>query len=313
MFYKTNLLKQFLFIFSLFLIACHSNGSEKKELSYKNFTEYGFYFLNIKIDDKGVIKGKSGYTPYNESDWWEGEVNGFLENGIIKGNYVYNVIDESYNHKINIILKDNIAIFKEENNEEILFLLETPDNINAPIEYLQYANKIKISSTFDSWLEAEIKNGKLSKPCPEIATKEFEQLIETYNDNNRWAYSDIKNIFYNDFNNDGIEDGLIVFNKEDCVQGGGYVGDPQQSIIFLSKGKNFTANSNILDRLKSKINKNAIGEFDKEVAYIEIEGIEDKFIIGKYYDWKAEDPTGQPSIEKKFKFNYKNNRLLIHD
>lgn len=129
MFYKINLLKHLLIITCVFLIACHSNKPEKKDLSYKNYTEDGYYFLDIKIDEKGVVKGKSGYTPFVEVDSWEGEINGTLKGNTISGRYKYQAEGEDYDHKVIVILKDSTAVFKEENNEEIILKLEDPEKI----------------------------------------------------------------------------------------------------------------------------------------------------------------------------------------
>lgn len=292
-----NLLPLLILIF----IGCNSNKFFEKKLSYIKWDENGgYYFLDINIDDVGVVKGRSGYIccPTYSVDSWDGVVSGTLKNDSISGKYTYEAEEEHYSNKVLIILHDDYAVFQEDGSDQIVLDLETPDRISAHPRTLRKANKNSIKIAFENWKTEQIKLNKLQANCPELGSDKFQKLTENYSDENRWAFKRILQTFYNDFNGDNIEDALIVFEREDCVQGGGYVGDYQEQLIFLSKGDKYFLDNRIVRNLKNELNRHSIGYFADEVAYVELETVTDNAIKGIYYDWEKGNPSGNPSVKK---------------
>ena len=190
---------------------------------------------------------------------------------------------------------------------------KTNDSVNNPQN--EKTNKEKILMAFEEWKSNEIKQGRLQTKCPELGSDEYEKLSNKYrnstNDQFRWAYEKTLKIFYADFNQDKVEDALIVINLIDCLQGNGYVGDNQKAIIFISNGNHYTNESKIIDDLTAKINLHALRFFANTVAYTEIHNILKNSIVGVYYDWAKEDPSGQPSVKKSFSYDFLTKKLLI--
>lgn len=291
----------------LFLISCNSNKFHSKDLSYIKWVENGgYYFLDLKIGKDGSVKGKSGYICCStfDVDSWVGEVNGTLIKDSVSGTYKYQAEGEDYNKPIVIKLFDDYAVFTEDDEADIVLNLETPERLEAHPRELRKADKNKVNASFEIWKEKQIKEKKLLVTCPANNTQEFQKLIEDYNDVNRWAYKKTIKTLYADFNQDNIEDALIVYEREDCAQGNGYVGDYQVPLIFLSNRRNYFIDNEIIDRIKNELNRNATGYFTENVAYIEIESASKDTISGIYYDWKEGDSSGNPSIKKAFNYYF---------
>lgn len=170
-----------------------------------------------------------------------------------------------------------------------------------------------IDSAFKIWKTNEIKAGRMQVKCATYASEAFHSFIEVAHDNdNRWAYAKTLKKLYMDFNEDGVKDALLVYEREDCEYGNGYVGDSQVPIIFISKNDYYEKEENIVSNMKKAINTKALNIRSPTVAYVEVDSIKNKNIIGFYYDWKEEDPSGQPSIKRSFIFNYKTNIIIVN-
>ena len=171
--------------------------------------------------------------------------------------------------------------------------------------------KSKIDSAYLIWLDNEILEGKIQKNCPEYGSEEFQAFLETDYDENRFAFSKILKKLYADFNQDGVIDGLYVLEKQDCAQGNGYVGDFQRGVVIVSEGNSYKIDNRIIDKLTAAINAKAVKQFFDIVAYIEIQNVSNEFIKGNYWDWLQGDPTGQPSLNKSFHYNFIKDEISI--
>ncbi|MBD3749271.1 MAG: hypothetical protein IE931_07235 [Sphingobacteriales bacterium] len=186
------------------------------------------------------------------------------------------------------------------------------DNLNSISTLDSNSFKSKIDSAYLTWLENEILEGKIQKICPEYGSEEFQAFLEKdYDNENRFSYSKILKKLYADFNQDGEIDALYVLEKQDCAQGNGYVGDLQRGVVIISEDNSYKVDNRIIDKLTAAINAKAVKQFFVNVAYIEIQNVSNELIKGNYWDWVQGDPTGQPSLNKSFQYNFIQDEISI--
>jgi hypothetical protein len=213
-------------------------------------------------------------------------------------------------------LKDNGADKKDlvSNGNEIDKISFDSKKQKVELKIDPTSTKDEMDKVYLAWLKNEIKANRIQKRCPKYGSEEFHKLIDSesdYDNECRFAYSKILKKLYADFNQDGINDALYVLEKQDCMVGNGYVGDLQRGVMILSDGDNFKVDNTIINNLTVQLNSKAKKEIYNKVAYIEIEKSDGLTIKGNYWDWEKEDLTGQPSINRHFTYNFKDDRLLI--
>ncbi|GAB1463454.1 hypothetical protein [Pedobacter sp.] len=192
--------------------------------------------------------------------------------------------------------------------------------------------KQKIDSAFNAWKANEVKHGRMCESLAK-ARVEMEKLYEEqergenndpsteyvppveykydyYGDNDRFMYVKTLKTVYADFNEDGIDDGMVVFERDDCMQGAGYVGEWEKTVMFLSGKNGYTLNNRIIIDAVEKINKNALGYFmGGMVGYISFRSATSSTIGGYYYDWRKGHTSGNPSYKVNFEYNFKTKKI----
>lgn len=192
--------------------------------------------------------------------------------------------------------------------------------------------KQKINSAFTAWKANEVKQGRM---CASIQKyrEEMEKFLEEqgqgennqsaaadiqpttqideyYDDGDRFMYIKTLKTLYADFNGDGIDDGMMVYERDDCLQGAGYVGDWEKAVMFLSSKNGYKLNNKIITDAVKRINKNALGYFSQNsVGYIKFRTATASTIGGSYLDWKQGDPSGSPSYQIEFVYDFKTRKI----
>lgn len=197
--------------------------------------------------------------------------------------------------------------------------VSTDVNDTSSIAEIKLPKEIEV--VFDAWLKNEIKEGNLLEECPgEFGSKEYQKFNENHKsksvniggkfiESNRWAFFGLSNVFYYDFNKDGKEDVLIIGDLgQDCLAGNGYVGDPEVTIVILSKGDKYFVDNSLLDKFykslgTSKANK-AINKGMKNLAYVSVIGVKDGSIFGKYETWDNDEFAGNDIMQFRGNFSY---------
>jgi hypothetical protein len=97
----------------------------------------------------------------------------------------------------------------------------------------------KVINKFQDWRSIEVSKGNLWDSCPPI-----EQVSE----DKRWAISKDFKATFEDINDDGMIDGLLTFQANDCLQGNAAIDESRKAVLIISnkKEQNFYYDSTIL-------------------------------------------------------------------
>ena len=138
-----------LLISLIFLISCNKSNYLNQDFNYELKTEEGGkYFLNLKIDSNGNVKGKNGFNCCKDfdGDSWDGIIVGKINVNEIEGIYIYEAEGIKYNKTIKIKLLENYAIVNETGEKELKLELikEDETTFQTPTELKwNEVNKIK--------------------------------------------------------------------------------------------------------------------------------------------------------------------------
>ena len=181
-----------LLLLVLLLWSCKSENYLNKELSYnKTDKNGGTNFLIISIDENGNVNGTSGYNNEGQ-DSWEGNVEGKLDENIIKGKYTYEAEGETYSQSVVIKLFKDYVVFNEEKNAEIVMdLLSENNKLNSEMTEIENKNE-------SSYRTITCNDEKVKKQVFQILKQNLNFITREMDEDNQYSLENIFTVEKND-------------------------------------------------------------------------------------------------------------------
>lgn len=149
-----------------------------------------------------------------------------------------------------------------------------------------------ILSLFEQWKIDQVAQGSYSKPekC-NITT-----VIEEGSDGIDIGIPEDFIISYDDLNNDGKIDALVLFQPKQC-DGGGALMNAQERILIMSGPSGYTIDSTMINEIQESLTKGKWAGFF-------ITRAKNGYIYGEYYEYRDSDSSCCPSINRRFSISY---------
>ncbi len=155
-----------------------------------------------------------------------------------------------------------------------------------------------VNSQIDTWKKELIINGEVGTPCEEDYMKWIAKNPEGY-----YGLPSSINVKIFDANKDKVNDLLLFFPAGNACTGGHEEGSDFVKLIY-SNGNDFLSNSNLRDKIASKIGQEYYAQTNTDVerAIFSIKEFNSD-ISGTYQLWTLEDSDCCASVEGSFKYN----------
>ncbi len=163
----------------------------------------------------------------------------------------------------------------------------------APTDQQQFVNL-----NVDKWKKELIINGEVGTPCEDDYMKWIAKNPESY-----YGLPSSIDVKIFDANKDQVNDLLLYFPAGNACTGGHEEGSDFVKLIY-SNGNDFLSNSNLRDKIASKIEQEYYAQTNTDVerAIFSIKEFNTD-ISGSYQLWTKEDPDCCASVEGSFKYN----------